>query len=870
MTPRVSVWRDRYVVGWEQGTSPQLDAKGNPAPHYPILGLVDALRATYGTDAHFVPYRIPIAGLEAQPRINEPAVAELDARGLGPVFDVLVADVDHEGAHKGDGTPQDEVDAWSMAQIAAVEASDFGAGLGWYLSRGGCRLLWTLSTPVDRTAYLETMRAARTYLSGVGVVLDPLTDWNRCYRLPYVRRDGRDERRPASWDRLGPANVDCLEISFSCHDSNQPTSTSTSVFAGLEAVPSRFELPSAIDASVGLGRQRTLFRYASKIRASGLDEVEILAACRTINETRCRPPLADREVVHATRQALRYDPDPIAAAVDASKPTVVIRKGVLPALIDAAEDLIRDENVYQRGGVLVGVARDPDPAGGLTHTPDPAVIREHRLHGLRRLIAEGATWREIRKAKPEDKARMVAAGQEPTEFVEVAADVPLEVVQGLRESLAWSRFRRLVGVTESPTMRSDGSILDRSGYDDASGIFFAAPPGLIWPTVPTSPTQADAEHALGVLEAILDDFPFGSDAHRSVAVAAMLTAVGRFAVNGPTPLFLFDAHTAGSGKGLLADLVSILVSGRRAAAMAADNDNAETEKRITATLIAGRRVVLLDNAAGALGGPALDAVLTSDVWSGRVLGRSEIVEVPNRATWLATANNAAIRGDLGRRSLRCYLDAEVERPEERRGFKVADLRGYVLKHRGSLVGAALTVLRAYKVAGSPALSLSPFGSFEAWDRVVRRALVWAGSDDPCETRRELYEAADRDRDAWATVLEAWSTLYGETETTVPDVLADVASTVFGAAMGNEDKGRADAKVALRDALIEIAGTGNRELDPRKVGWAFAKHRNRIVEGRKLVQSTKANRGRRWYVDLVNRVNPSTQRESDKAISKVTL
>jgi len=65
-----------------------------------------------------------------------------------------------------------------------------------------------------------------------------------------------------------------------------------------------------------------------------------------------------------------------------------------------------------------------------------------------------------------------------------------------------------------------------------------------------------------------------------------------------------------------------------------------------------------------------------------------------------------------------------------------------------VIAAALTILRAHIVAGSPgARELSPFGSFEQWSEWVRGALVWLGEADPCRTRKYVqaddpaYEAA---------------------------------------------------------------------------------------------------------------------------------
>ena len=114
----------------------------------------------------------------------------------------------------------------------------------------------------------------------------------------------------------------------------------------------------------------------------------------------------------------------------------------------------------------------------------------------------------------------------------------------------------------------------------------------------------------------------------------------------------------------------------------------------------------------------------------------------------ATGNNVVIAGDLTARAIVCTLDPECERPEERR-FKL-NLHEWVPAHRGELVAAALTIVRAYLAAGEPQKGKLPnFARFEDWSRFVREPLVWLGMADPCLTRKRIEEqrpypgAADR-------------------------------------------------------------------------------------------------------------------------------
>ncbi len=835
----VSVWPSRAVSGWDEGSDFRNRKTGRPVNRYPLVEAVEALSKRYDTDAHFIPYRI--AGLtkgDLQPRVNDSARRSvLIPAGIEVLYDLLVIDVDAPSDIKREGT----VAAWSIERIDRALSSDLGSGCGWYVTRGGFRLLWEVDA-LGVTPYLQTLAKVRSYLSSkLGIEADKLVDFNRCYRLPLVTRDGEPQVYPSDLTTLGPLPE--VEVS-------------ASVFEGIESARPKGPLVVPLELVEGEepGRKRTLFRLAAKLRDAGADEGELIAALSSFNASRCKPPLPVATIEAIARSATRYEPSP-ERVKKVGKRKVVVKPGDLPELVGVSEELLASSStaVYQRAGDLVTVDREPDVRKGVESTPGTPVIRTIARHRLRVMLAAEGDWKKLKKASEASRAKAVACltadgieldeAESLAEFEEVSSDPPLDVVDALREAGRWSTVYPLVGVTETPTIRPDGSILDKPGYDRATGIVFSPPSGLVFPAI-VSASRDEVRRALYALDDIVSDFPFGSSAHKAVALSAMLTAVGRFGIEGPTPLFLFDSHTRGSGKGLLANVVSVLCTGRVARVLSI-RDDTETEKRITAHLASGKRIVLLDNVVGAFGGPSLDAALTADVWSSRVLGESRLIEVPNRATWIATGNNVAIRGDLERRTLRCYLDVNVERPEERKGFRHRDLITYVRKHRGRLVAACLTVLKAYVDAGRPDLGITPMGSFEAWSNAVRSALVFAGVDDPYETRQELRDGADREVDAWSTVLEVWHKLHGSRAISVPDVLEDLDS---GAFVGFEDVPGVESRKALKEALVELAGGRTGILNPRRVGWVLSKYQSRIVNGRRLVRGDRSSSGRKWFVE----------------------
>lgn len=177
---------------------------------------------------------------------------------------------------------------------------------------------------------------------------------------------------------------------------------------------------------------------------------------------------------------------------------------------------------------------------------------------------------------------------------------PTWLLQSVHTLGEWPELRRISGITETPVLRSNGSLLIEPGWDEATDLLYA--PGATVLDVSERPSRRDAIAARDTLLALVADFPFLRPAHSAAWLAGLLTPLARRAFAGPAPLFLIDANVRGSGKSLLADLIGIIVTGRRMPRMVDAGDNEETRKLITALALAGDPMVLIDNVAGTLGG----------------------------------------------------------------------------------------------------------------------------------------------------------------------------------------------------------------------------------------------------------------------------
>ncbi len=407
---------------------------------------------------------------------------------------------------------------------------------------------------------------------------------------------------------------------------------------------------------------------------------------------------------------------------------------------------------------------------------------------------------------------------------------PVELARHYSARGTWG-LRVLRGIVEAPTLRPDGSILSEPGYDPATGIFLDTG-GATFPSVPDSPSRDDALAALAVLKDVIKDFPFIPDeddpvgqrsAYRSVALSGMLTAVCRKALR-TAPGHGIDATDRGTGKTLLGNTIATIATGREAATISQGKSEEEFDKRLFSALLKGDPVITIDNIERPVASDEFCTVLTSPEWQCRVLGASINRTVGTNVLFLLNGNGLTFRGDISTRVLMCRMDAGVENPGARRFDR--DLKTWVPEHRVELVVAALTVLRAFVVAGRPGLDdLEPFGRFEDWSDLVRGALVWLGEPDPCATRRSI-DAHDPEREALSTLMRAWREAIGTQEWVTAKQLAEKADQRSGADFDFHE--REDSPTdRLRSAL---RGINERYDNPKSLGQSLSRYIGRIVDG----------------------------------------
>jgi len=444
------------------------------------------------------------------------------------------------------------------------------------------------------------------------------------------------------------------------------------------------------------------------------------------------------------RQAKANRDDDEAPPVDDEPPAPPVRGRELPTIrvnqrqmrhvLDDAWSALRrmppEQGVYQQDGRLVRVLQSE--VGPRVEAVDGGALTQTLLTGAR--------WVKLRKATAKDK---VGAGQT---HVETDADrLPGYLVPSmLGRPLA--DLPVLEKVARAPFVDADGQLVDTVGYHAPSRTYLC-------PHTPVPDMSAD--EAVVVLREWLGDFPFARPHDYAHALGFLLTPLVRRMICGPVPVTVFEAPARGTGKTLLMKVLSRVSAGYSVACAALAKNDEERRKSLVSHLATGAPVVLLDNVTGKVDDDTLAGILTAwPRYSDRRMGGQSLMWVPASSTWAMSGNNMHMSPDIARRAVVVRLDAGVERPENRQGFRVRDLEAWTEDNAARLRGAALALVRRWVDMGQPA-SGRRLGSYEAWSRVVGGIVSevcegWLGG------RAERLASADPEREEWRQLIRIWS------------------------------------------------------------------------------------------------------------------
>ena len=494
--------------------------------------------------------------------------------------------------------------------------------------------------------------------------------------------------------------------------------------------------------------------------------------------------------------------------------------------------------IFKRGGGLVRVVRPEKDVKYFNHSENVPRIENLPGAALRDYVTRVSTFATVSYPNGvETRTR-----KHP----------PSYLVDNIMSRDAWHGIRPLAAISEIPFIRPDGSICQQPGYDAETGVFGEFDPEA-FPTVSDEPDSEEVQASLDSLMEIVADFPFKSPHHKSAWLACLLTLIAKQAIRGNYPMFVFDGNTSGCGKGLLLDTTAVLATGRRFPKCAHSLEDEEFQKRLGSALQSGYQACVIDEISSALSSGFLNSVLTNPTVAIRQMHTLTQRMVPTNIVMVAIGNNVTIRADLVRRVMPVRLESPEESPETRSGFLHGDLMAWCTAERPRLVTAALTILRAFAVQGKPqSPELTPFASFEDWNRQIRAAILHLGLADPMEGRAEIAARADTDRGFVHRLILIVLAL-GNQGYRSAELLAMAESGERMKKDSTNDQN--DPRILLCDLFATFAPQGRALPNARQIGNKLDRLAGKVADGKRMNRLEHWN-GSIWRVEAVTgTINP---------------
>lgn len=480
-------------------------------------------------------------------------------------------------------------------------------------------------------------------------------------------------------------------------------------------------------------------------------------------------------------------------------PTINIKQQ--PSIVAAlAREALRESNekdpqVFIRAGAVVKVKRLSDDLGNVNMTTKPF---------------DGPAF----KGTMSRVANWVTKGEKG----EAPCSVPQDMVGDLLGNVEMMEgiIPELHQIVRSPIFTASGVLHDEVGYSYESKCWYEQHGVLDMEEIPSAP---DAQHlALAkkmLLDELLGDFPFETEADKANSLALLLQPFARRLIAGPTPLHLVDAPAAGTGKSLLVDAVMRVSNGAPVTSMVECVKDEEWKKVLTSKFMSGQPIIFIDNISRTINSPSLASALTQPVWEDRVLGESSMFVGRIQHTWVATGNNVALSGELARRTVRTRLNAHSATPYEGREFKHADLLSWVATKRGELVWSALVLVRNWLATGKKPWTGKPLASFESWGSVMGGILEAAGIKEFMGNRALMFDVSAENTEEMTTFVEAWFAKFAEQELVARD-LVDLAAEHLSLVKGGLGGIVKPSSKAVASALSKAKGCVFGDLEIVKI------------------------------------------------------
>ncbi len=247
------------------------------------------------------------------------------------------------------------------------------------------------------------------------------------------------------------------------------------------------------------------------------------------------------------------------------------------------------------------------------------------------------------------------------------------------------------------------------------------------------------KEAKEIIDNLFSEFCFLTEQDKANAIAGLLTPFLRGLYedfNTRTPIFFYLGNRERVGKDYCAGITGIVYDGQSidenpiSSGDRNSNNNEELRKKITSALISGRKRLHFANNKGYINNAILEQVSTSKIYSDRLLGRNEIVNLPNEIDFSLSGNvGVTYTPDFANRCRFVNLFLEIEDANSRK-FNNPLLHEWIKENRGLILSAMFSLIKNWIDKGMKKGSV-PFASFPNWASICGGIMESADYPNPC-------------------------------------------------------------------------------------------------------------------------------------------
>lgn len=252
------------------------------------------------------------------------------------------------------------------------------------------------------------------------------------------------------------------------------------------------------------------------------------------------------------------------------------------------------------------------------------------------------------------------------------------------------------------------------------------------------------DEAKKIIDKIFLEFPFQKPQDKTNAIAGLLTPFlrGLFnKFNTITPVFFYLGNRERVGKDYCAGITGILYEGEKiedtpiSTGSRWGNDNDELRKKITSTMISGRKRMHFANNKGHIDNAFFEGFVTNETHTDRLLKKNENITLPKEIDLSLSGNiGVTYTPDFANRCIFVHQFLAMENANSRK-FDNPNLHEWIKDNRGLILSSLFTLVKNWIDEEKPK-GIIPFSSFPNWANVCGGIMESAGYDSPCKIDEE--------------------------------------------------------------------------------------------------------------------------------------